>query len=135
MNDNTNSTMEKMTERAEKFINAIGSAFMTAGETAADQIQLSAQVVAIRQRMQAHQFVLEAVAAQKAQVLERMAQAKGALRLAYARQIEVLEAQELGILKSLGIEEDTAKEAIDSVEDDKLYRRNGRRFEAIGNGN
>lgn len=133
MNDNTNSTMEKMTERAERFINAIGSAFMTAGETAADQIQLSAQVVAIRQRMQAHQFVLEAVAAQKIQVLERMAQAKGALRLAYARQIEVLEAQEIGILKSLGIEEDTAKEALDSVEEDKIYRRNGRRFEAIGN--
>lgn len=112
MQENTN--METMTARAENLINAIAGSIMATAETAAEKIELSAKVASIRQKMEANQYVLESIDAQKRAVIEKRDNSRGSLKAAFNRQIKILETQEIAILKLMGVGDFEAQHALGS---------------------
>ena len=104
--------MAALTGQAHKLIEAISSAIMSTAETAAERIQLAAQVARIEQRMAAYAAVLDAIGAQRERLEAMAATATGARRALYARQIEMLAQQELAILERVEVPETAARKAV-----------------------
>lgn len=116
-----------LTERVSSIVDALANAFLQGAETAAERIQLAAQVAAVQAKMAAFGSVLEAIAAQKEALQGRLGEAAGPMKTLIARQLEVLAAQELAVLASAGIPTDQAAQAI-QVADERVYRREGSKF-------
>lgn len=130
----SDSSMDAMSERAERLIGAISGALMSTAETAAMKIELAAQVAQIRQEMAARQSVLGIIADQKLALLEQVEESTGALKLAYQRQVEVLCAQEVGILKGMGIETEVAEQAVSQADENDQNVPVNRLTHVNGNG-
>jgi hypothetical protein len=121
--------------RTERLVSALTGAILSTTEAAAERIELAAQVARIEQRMLAFSSVLEVVAAQKAAILERQKEAKGPLKALLGRQVEALTAQECGILERAGLPQEAARGAVKAADENpRLYARNGRKFQPVGNG-
>lgn len=112
--------VREMTGRAQRLIDAMAGAMMSAAEAAAEKVELAAQVARVEIQMQAVGSVLEVIGAQKDQLLTKALEAKGALRAAYLRQVDVLTAQEVGILQKIGVAPALAEEAVKAADEPKL---------------
>lgn len=131
MNDNDT---QALSNRAIAMVDTIAASLMSAVEVAAEKLQLACDVARVTQRLTAFSAVLEAVGVQKAAIAEKMADAKGSARTLYEQQIRMLEAQEVAILKRVGVPDEVATKAIEvkAVETDTpTHRRDGRRFAPV----
>jgi hypothetical protein len=140
MSPNQPNDMQALTERTERLISALTSAFMSSAEAAAERFELAARVAQINQRAQAFFNVLEITGAQKEAITVRLANAKGAMKLLLENQLASLDAQEVAILAKLGVEPSVAKMAIAEVDQQPApstngtHRREGKKFVPV-NGN
>jgi hypothetical protein len=125
--DQTND-MTLLANRTERLVDSITNAILATAETAAQRIELAAQVAQVNQRMAAFGAVLEAVGAQKDTLTKRLSTATGATRLLVQRQIDVLSMQELAVLEQAGVPQQTATAALKQADERKLYVREGKRF-------
>lgn len=128
MNEQNTNDMDNLVSRTERLIGALTNAILSTAEVAAQRIELASKVAEARQRLAALSSVLETLGAQKVALIERQESAKGAMKALLHRQVEILEAQELSILASVGVEEPAAKAALTVVDAAPVYRRDGRRF-------
>jgi hypothetical protein len=125
------SDMNQLTDRAERLIDALANAIMKTAEVAAQKIELASAVAEVRQRMAAFGAVLQAVGAQKAAVAQQLAdlgENDPAMRALYQHQLRLLSAQEVGILKQAGINEEHAVDALEVADTKPTHKRDGRRF-------
>lgn len=120
-------SMDQMSARAERLINALAGAIMATAEAAAEKVELAAEVARLRQRMAAIASVLEAIGVQKQALMEKAKAATGTLRALCYQQVEVLEAQEVAILQKMGVSHEVATQALEDATE-PTYRRTGRRF-------
>lgn len=126
--------MKALTGQASRLISAISEAIMSSAEVAAERIKLASQVAQIEQRMAAYSVVLDTIQVQKDKLLEQAETAKGARKTLLLRQVEMLEAQEMGVLESIQVPAEVAQRAVQSVKlvEDKTeqasHKRQGRRF-------
>jgi hypothetical protein len=128
---NSATEMEALGHRAEKLVNALANAYMSAAEVAAEKIELASRVAQVRMRMTAFGAVLESIGAAKQPLLERLRTAGGPMKALLGYQIEVLTAQELAILEKVGVEPQQARNALTAVDTVRHYVRDGRRFRAV----
>lgn len=108
--------VQGMTARAQRLIDAMAGAMMSAAEAAAEKVELAAEVARVSVRMEAVGSVLDVIGAQKEALIVKADEAKGALRTAYLRQVEVLSAQEVSILERLGVPTAAAQIAVAKVD-------------------
>lgn len=114
--------VEQVSERTEAIIDKVCGAIMATVDVAAERLELAAEVARVKQRMAAFGAVLDAVAAQKQALNDRLANADGPTRQLLAHQVELLTAQETAVLARAGISAEVAKpaiEAADQGEDDE----------------
>ena len=136
--------MQALVGRTEKLVTSIAEAILSASETAAERIEVAAEVCRIQQRLAAFGAVVDAIAAQKRVLVERLATAEGPAKVLIGRQIELLELQELAVLERAGVPHATARHALAAADAapalppagdaDKTYRRAGKRFVRIATG-
>lgn len=91
---------------------AISAGIMSTVSNAAESITLANGVALIEARMEAVTSALETIAVQKDALLTKRDAAKGALKAAYARQIELLSEQEESILARIGVKPEPTKPAL-----------------------
>lgn len=115
MNDVTN-PMDAMVSRQEQLIDAWARSMMRTAEIAAERVELAAEIAAARQRMNAFGAVLESIAAQKQAVHELMTKASPAAKAMYTRNLKMLDAQEVAVLKRAGFDEAEAVKAIEAAD-------------------
>lgn len=138
MNEQTND-IQALAGRADQLIGALTNAFMSAAETAAERISLASDLAKVQQRMSAFAAVLECVSAQKAPLLEQIANlgdgpADRVKRQMLLTHVNILTTQELSILTRAGAPVEAAQQAItcvDTVEhqgEKPTHRRDGKRF-------
>jgi hypothetical protein len=128
--------MQALVTRTEQHIGAITEAIVSSAEVAAERIVLAAQVARVQQRMAAFSAVLEAIGVQKAALLDRLATATGPTKALVATQVSLLEAQEVEVLKKVGVPEAAARQALVAVgtasdEPGGTHVREGRRFRRV----
>src|SRR6266545_4326534 len=112
---NTNE-MQALVTRTEQLIAALTNAFITTAEVAAQRIELAAEVARVQQRMAAFSAVLESIGTQKAVLVGRLASATGSTKALIATQVSLLEAQEVEVLKKVGVPEAAARQALVAVD-------------------
>ncbi len=133
---NTNE-MQALVTRTEQLIAALTNAFITTAEVAAERLELAAQVARVQQRMGAFSAVLESIGVQKAVLVARLASATGSTRALIETQVSLLEAQEVEVLKRVGVPEPAARQALAAVvqapvaDATDTYIRDGRRFRRV----
>lgn len=123
--------MDSLTGRAEALIAAITGGIMSAVETAADRISVASELARVNQRLVAFSAAIEALAAQKEALTARLAKARGPMRAFLTQQLGVLTAQEVGILRRVGLADADAAAAVEAA-DGPAYRRLGSRFVRAG---
>lgn len=125
------SDMNETAARAEKLVDSITSAIMTTVETAAERIELAAQVTAARQRAEALSAVLEGAIASRVALEARRDAAGGTMRALLDHQVRAMQAGEIAILVRSGLSEDVAKAVFALPEPKPTHRRDGRRFARV----
>lgn len=110
--------VERISDRTEAIIDKVCGAIMATVDVAAERLELAAELARVRQRMTAFGAVLDAVAAQKSALAERMKTAEGPTRSLLAHQIDMLTAQETAVLRRAGIAPDIASEVIEQADGD-----------------
>lgn len=130
--------IDRISDRTEAIIDKVCGAIMATVDVAAERLELAAEVARVKQRMTAFSAVLDAVAAQKQALMDKLEEADGPARQLLGHQIELLTAQETAVLQRAGISAEIARPAIDAAdhgdEDGQLYKRDGRRFVPATNG-
>lgn len=135
--------MQALVGRTERLVSAISDAILSAAEAAAERVELAAEVARVQQRLAAFGAVVDAIAAQKRVLVERLASAEWPARALLERQIELLGLQELAVLERAGVPQATAQHAL-AVADaaptlppgsaGRTYRREGKRFVRVATG-
>jgi hypothetical protein len=136
--------MQALVGRTERLVSAISDAILSAAEAAAERVELAAEVARVQQRLAAFGAVVEAIAAQKRVLVERLATTEGPARALLERQVEILGLQELAVLERAGVPHATAQHALAVADSaparlpaggtNKVYRRDGKRFVRLATG-
>jgi hypothetical protein len=125
--------MQNLTERTQQLVDSLSGAILATVETAAERIQLAAQIAQVHQRMTAFAAVLEAVGAQKTALVARLETAHGPMKAMLERQIEVLDragGRRVGAGRSVRRGPQAVEIADQGSQDGPapVYVRDGRRF-------
>lgn len=129
MSENHND-LSQMADKAERTIGALVGAFMRTADAAARQLEMATELAEKRSQMHFEyesarlraELVfrqMELICAQREALERKLAGAPRPLQLAMARQIEILQAQEMGILVGEGLAAETAEEVL-TVSADKM---------------
>lgn len=121
------SSMGEVTTRVNAIVDAFVDAFLQTAATAAEKINLAAQVAQVQTRMAAFSAVLESIAAQKQVIYDRLQETSGPMQSLLNRHLELLTQQEIAVLERIGIPNDQARPTLEQA-DEKVYKRDGKRF-------
>lgn len=92
-----------LTANTQKLVNTLTEAILATAEVAAERIELAAAAAQVQQRMASLGDVLEGIATQKQELLSRIDQASGSVRLLLEHQVAVFAGQEQAILARAGV--------------------------------
>ncbi len=95
--------MGDMADRAARMVDSIAGAFFSAGEAAAEKVELATRVARVNVRMDAFGAVLETIGVRKAALMERQQTASGPLARLIEKQIEMLTVEETALLEKAGV--------------------------------
>jgi hypothetical protein len=129
--------LEEVVGRSQRLINALARAFVASAETAGEKVELAIRVTQMEQRMNAYEMVLSTIEAKREAIEAKMKGKAHGMKRFYQRQLELLQVEEMAVLRQAGVTEDIPEEKVVQAlteADARLYVRDGNSFRPLAEG-
>jgi len=106
------SDINDLASRSERLFDAVANVLLGSVEAGVERLEQAGELARLQGRMAVFAATLDAIDAQRAPLLAKLEKATGGMKLLVAKQVDMLNAQEVSVLERAGIGADTARQAL-----------------------